>query len=726
MNKHIVFAAISILFLSCSKTPEQQASVRFEKGLENLVKFNFERAEKDFKKVAELIPQSPRGLFGIGLIFETRLQYYDALHLYMTVADGDPLFIPAREGVYRVMSRLGHPQKALKAAIEIHSLNPDSAAATFLFAEALVNANQPRRARRELRAIPEPKNMTAAIHFLIARSYLLEHFVDSAAVEAESGFSEDDRSALSYSSAADYFEAAGLPDSANMFSRLAVESSLGDYQQVMTHFYRALRIKYIFEARSAISDLDSRGAGETIKSGMEIFYHLARGSGPYAFAASTAYHFTVPDCLSSAYYEIITRGPLGDEMSADQEARLIETIMIRENYNLKFQSFMVHQVWLRLSELQMRLMVLDRLKSFPPYLVSARETQLAKAHLLYSTGQSKECEELVESLLKYHPDQADWLTSIADIYGALDSRNVDQARVYYEEALDLDQWYLSAFEKMVRMYVSYKRYGDAVKTFERYDHFEQRFPEMAALKAECLIRTDKIEPGLDLLQQKIHHLRGNLAYFSRIVTYLDRLNRLDEVTRVVELMLQLNPENSDALMIAADYRLDMEQYDRVLEVSERALEIEPSLLRATVRIAEAEFGLGQTDKAIQDLQQLLKKHLSNHDAKYALSKMMAAEGIDLSRASNLARASISGSGSGYRQWSNLCDIYYKMGRFDLARGEANKFSRLHPNRPEPFYWKGITMHQEGIAEAEDNLRKAIDQGLRGRLLERAQETLEKL
>ena len=129
---------------------------------------------------------------------------------------------------------------------------------------------------------------------------------------------------------------------------------------------------------------------------------------------------------------------------------------------------------------------------------------------------------------------------------------------------------------------------------------------------------------------------------------------------------------------------------------------------------------------METLDSLLAVSPDDGSTSYALSRILVQEGIDLPRASNLARRAAFSSFMGYDEWMNLCHAYYRSNRFDLCRGEAGKANRKFENRPGPYFWMGMAQYRETNQDAKKNLRKAIDLGLTGDELTQAREILAKL
>jgi tetratricopeptide (TPR) repeat protein len=198
------------------------------------------------------------------------------------------------------------------------------------------------------------------------------------------------------------------------------------------------------------------------------------------------------------------------------------------------------------------------------------------------------------------------------------------------------------------------------------------------------------------------------------------------IEEIITLVQQLNESDADALLMAVDYYSDRKDFAKALPLAEKAHQLETGYLTAQVAHAYAQYGSGVKQQAMETLDSLLTVDQDNARTNYTLSKILVQEGIDLPRASNLARRAVFSSFMGYDEWMNLCHAYYRSDRLDLCRGEASKASRKFEDRPGPYFWMGMVQHREKDQGAKGNLQKAIDLGLTGDELTQAREILAKL
>jgi tetratricopeptide (TPR) repeat protein len=726
MRKCLIIGLLSLAAFGCSKSPEERIFDLFQTGTRQVDRYEFDAALATFKKIGEINPSTPLGHYGSGLVFERQLQYYDALHVYMSITNSSPSFAPAFAGAWRLFTRLEQWNDAVQMAAEYSRLLPEDPEARLVLARALMNIQQYGRARQEVDKAVELGADRSLAALAKARAYSLAHQLDSAQVALQTAMSTFSESPVFYALAADYFEAAGLIDSAVSLGRASVESASNDFDLIVAQFYRALRHNYFFEARQVIRRLKEQGAGELVTTGLEMFYYLARENQTHARHACDTYRGIAIYSISTLTYDIVVRGRQLDMFTGSRNIGAINRIMQTNHYDPEFQEYMKYFLAVLFAGYFDDLDGLKQLKTVSSAFFNRKEIRLSTAYCLYRTGQHEEYEQLMSLLSKYHSTQPDWLTGMADIYGDRFVRRYDSAGQYYRTALQKDRWYRPAFENAVDMYRRLKEPKKALKMFDAYPYFEQRYPEIALLKALCLVEQGDIQQGVDLFEQKFPHVRGDLARLEEITSLLDKRNRQEERTKLYRRLSRINADNAEALVLAAEFESDRADFQAALNLAEKAQSLESDYVAASVQKARALYGLGKRSEAFEIFERNLVEARFNVDNNHYFSRILATEQVEPKRAANLARRALFDSGHDLKVWMNLSYVYFQIGRYDLSRGEAIKARNSHKEEPEPFFRIGMAMFMEEKEEAGENLEKAIELGLKGEYLEIARQTLQKL
>jgi tetratricopeptide (TPR) repeat protein len=245
------------------------------------------------------------------------------------------------------------------------------------------------------------------------------------------------------------------------------------------------------------------------------------------------------------------------------------------------------------------------------------------------------------------------------------------------------------------------------------------------LKSEVLAENDRFDAAAEALSEGMALAGGDLKAVDRCLDVFRRRGEIQMVDPVIE-QLRGNRSNPDALFLAATWECERQRYQEALDLADRCLSDEPDNIDYRALRARALHGLGRKSEAYELFEENRQRNHNNLLNNLYHSHLLAADQIDLARASNIAREANSDAIGDHDVWMNLSYVYFQAGRYDLSRGEALKASRTFPYRPEPFFRIGMAMYMEGKPEAKETLQKAIALGLVGEELEQAKETLAKL
>jgi tetratricopeptide (TPR) repeat protein len=718
---------LMVLMQGCSKSPQEKVFELFQKGLRQLERYDYEAAQATFEEIGQIDPGSPLGYYGTGLVYERQMRIYDALHVYMALTNTKPSYASPYESLWRVLTWLKQWDDATSAAVEYARLLPNNPSAQRTLAEALMNIGQYGRARQELNKAIELGGDQTVINVGIARAYALEHKNDSASVLFEKAVSRSPQSPDFYAEAAAYYEAVGLVDSAVTMGRLAFEKDDYDFHLGLNQFYRALEHDYFYEARRVIERLREAGAPEPTLKGLEIFYYLAVGHETKARHASDSLSTYFPLSISTLIYDMTVRaGNLGDMLTGTQNIAAIKQLMKRNNYDQEYQGYMRYLLAVLFSGFYQDPVAIPVLQDVPGKYANRLDYKLNNLLVELRTGQQKKFDKNMELLIQFHSTQPDWLTGLADIYADRGVKKYDTADSYYRRALQYDQWYRPAFEHLVNMYHRLNKPQKALQVFADYPYFEQQYPALSLLKAYCLVESGSIPAGVRLFKDNFVHVRGNLTEFREMASLLWKKNALPERESLYRMLPEINGDIPDALVLAAEFECDQGDFEKAQSLAEKAAAIEPEYIPASVQKARALYGMGKRDEAIEIFERNLVQDRFDISNNYYYSRILAFDKSDSNKAANLARRALFDAPGDLKVWMNLCYVYYQIGRYDLARGEAIRAMNKYGYEPEPYYWAGMAMFMEGNKEARENLEAAIDLGLKGELLKSARETLDKM
>ncbi len=726
MKRQLLIGVLTLLAVGCSQSPQQKIARLYKTGMGYANQFQFEKALSSFKRIGEIDASSPLGYYGTGVVYERQFRVYEALHVYLSIVSSAPSFAPAYRGAWRVFSHLEEYDDAAQAAAEYARLLDSDPEAHLVFAEALIHIGQSSRARRQIDSALSLGADPRIVSLLKGQSYADESTFDSAEAVVQTVISDIHDDPTQLARAAVYLESFGLVDSCVSLSRSAMEKAEKEFDFAVRHFLCALRHSYFFEARRTIDLLKSHEVPEVVTTGMELLYSMARGDQTQSRHADDGFSRLTAMSIDALVYDIMVWGKADELMTAMKNGGAIIQLMSRDEYDEDFQKFMRYRLGLLIGTYFDDQSALEWLQSIPARYSNRREIGIRTAYCFYRTGQIAEFEEAMDQLHRFRGAQPQWLTRMADIYADRFVRQYNKADDHYRAALKLDPWHRPAFANAVAMYRRLGKPKDALALFEDYPYFVGQYPELALQKALCEVEDGQVPSGTTLFDETFPKVRGDLLRFQEMAKLLDRLDRPDEKQRLFEALIVVNSDNADALVMGSKHAGDRGDYDQALSLAEQALNMEPGFVDASAHRAYALYGLGRRSEALGIFEDNAATAQFNVANNYRFSRILASEQIDLDRAANLARRAVHDSGHDLEVWMNLCYVYYRSGRFDLSRGEALKASHKYTSEPEPYFRIGMAMYMEGNEQSRQNLKKAIELGLRGDELEEAESTLQKL
>jgi tetratricopeptide (TPR) repeat protein len=215
-----------------------------------------------------------------------------------------------------------------------------------------------------------------------------------------------------------------------------------------------------------------------------------------------------------------------------------------------------------------------------------------------------------------------------------------------------------------------------------------------------------------------------VVLLNQFLSQLYRQYAADEVIRLSDDLANMNPGDPDVLVLAGNWQAEYGKYDRVAELSAKALEIEPNNQNAATLLAWADFNSGHKAAALKRLDSLYKANSDNPETNMYYSRAQMASNKNMLNAGNYARMAAGSPALGMRAVANLWDYYMQQGQYNFAVGTARQATVTYSAYPLAHYLLGKSLiaygkQEEGNAE----LKKAIDLGLGGEDLSDARKLL---
>jgi tetratricopeptide (TPR) repeat protein len=735
--KKIYSSAITALFVSsiicvtlsgCSKTPDEQIHELYVQALGQIDKFEYVDAESTIAKMGEVMTSSPWIPLARGIAFEQRLEYWDALQQYRVARDATVDFAPAYDRAARLYARLGLWDDAIFEAFESIKYAPNDAEGWLLAARCAIGGRLFDRVQGLLASAEEQGASKEVTSFITARNLFETGAWDSASALAASISLNGKASQSMLSSAADYFETSGRWDSAMVLSRNAMETAKNDFDVVLDHFYRSLRTKHFADARQIIHRYRQQKADSILVTGLVMISFQASGHRMGGAQFSGLYREIAPYVdISPTYWDMRMRQYQGDDFSGDQDASAIKQMMKNAKWLPEFQQYMTDLITLEVPLCMPSKIVNERLGSVKPPWSQRRIFKMAEAKLRDRWGQFKEFDSTMAHLKKYHGTDPDWMADIADHYNSGIVQTSDSAKVWYDLTLSAQKWRPQTFLKYIEMCDHVHKYDWAVAACNQFPQYAQHLPLVAVRRAIDEVRTGKIDEGLARFARHYPAMSGAVVYADTVIQALQEVEAGDKTQNIYDLLTTpALANNVDALMLLADRAWASADYNRSLELCERAESREPDDGFLLARKARALYGVGKKEESFELFEKIIQELPRTTNAYLYYSQLLVNDPAQYDKAANWARAACVETDAGLSEVLNLCDVYYKVGRHDLMLGEAGKLLNIYPHSAEAPFWVGMGLYLNHRDSVKMFLDRSISLGLKGDKLQKAHETLSKV
>ncbi len=718
MRRLFTAASLILLISGCSKTPEQKWQALFERGLEQIENCEFVESGATFQRLIVENPTSAQGLYGKGLLLESQYLFYDALQVYLAIIEMEPSFVPARGAAARVYTRLEKTERAAtEYARAVAFANVDMTTKVHLIG-ALIDNRDLNGAQQAFEKLNLSDSEEAVAKILRARLQWLRRETDSAAETFGQALMVGPKTAEFYAQVADFYETAGLIDSAIIYSTKSLSAEDTDFRYRQTHLFRCLKHNYLYAARQVIKAVAVKDITGSAVNGMRVFYSWAARDSYKAGRTGTKFRGINDGTLSVVLYDVKTRWMRADLLTCTADLDVARRMIIDGDYTQSFKDFASGEVEL-ISMIMGEPKPVESIEETAGWKNGEREYGLAYAYLLRRHRLYERFDSVMVGFLTKHGEESSWLLAMADLYADQIIGLPAEAEKHYRMALQQDSYFQPALRNWVEMYKRLGKFDKALEVMRSYAYLTDIFPELALTRAELMVRTGEIDSAIELFNRNIAHLKGNMNWYRDFSEQLMRKWEMDLSKAVVSRAPELNPGNPDAYLLAARVYVDHGEFDTALKMAEEGLSLEPENVNLQVQSIRAVFGKGEHEKAIEKFEELRGKVQVNVDLSLYYSHCLASIRRDLHKATNLAREAIFHDQGSLRSLLNSCYVSFQCDKFNNVRGEAQKATRLYPDSPEACFYLGMAYYKKGDTRAKEQLQKAIKLGLWGEKLNMA-------
>lgn len=728
MKRLLALVAVALLVSTCSKSPEDAYQDLQNKAADQLASYEFDKAESTFIEI--LFEDTTRfdGPIGLARSAERQLMHWDALHLYMKLTARNPRLAEAALGTMRVATRLGLDKLSLDRAGTAMQLlgESDQGVAVVATARRILKTEQPNITYELADRAVEAGQPEAIGNLLRAHAFYREQKFDSSGTMLTRALEQGADGSLFPRLAADFYEMTGQFDSAMAFSLAAWDIDRTDFDVMVEHFYRALRLGYYNDARTVVQTVERDGPGTAPAYMLRLLFQWGVGQNYEAMNTNVLLMDHRPHTLTAHLTNVQTNARVSNFITSTAELQFVEGLLSRGNYLPAFRDFMNYRLAMINSYLDDQRIPLQQLQARAQNRTSEQEHRIREIYLLYRIGAVDEFEAKVDTIEEFYSTNVEWMTDVADVLADSTIKLYSRARETYETALALDPWYRPAYEGYLELWRLQENADSLQAVMRRFNHFAREFADLRVTNALYRARLGQSAAATDSFLAAIPPLQGSIPKWETMYATLARNQATDDMARLMAELRSTLPEDPDALVLVARELERTEQFERVLDLTEQLAREYPDHTDLRAHHAWALFKTGDEDGAFEEFEDLKASHEDNSELLHFFSRALAESQRDPARAQNEARRAVFSGPEVYRDFMNLAYVYMMTGRPDLARGEARRAMVAFPDRPEAYYYQGYALYLQNEDGAKELLQQALDRGLSGDDAQRARDALKEL
>ncbi|MDX9856607.1 MAG: tetratricopeptide repeat protein [candidate division Zixibacteria bacterium] len=715
-----------LVVLGCAKTPEQKRDKLFQEGLSLLDTYRYTEADTTFREVLWTDTTSFLGPIGISLTQERQFFHWDALNFWTRISERNPMSLAGALGSMRVYRRLGLFEHALRRAAIAGSIDSAGSDVQAEAARLCLEMEQYESGRRMVRAAVAAGQPEAVASILDARALYMQGDRDSALACADRALQANVSSSIFNRMAADYFEERAAFDSAMLFSGRSLTSNESGFDEMAEHFFRALRVGYVSEARRLIDSVEAIGGVTTLSTVMDLYYSWATDQDFRGLTVSGLLARMQIPALSPLMYDAWAHRRVSNFTMVDGDLNAISNIMRRGNFEPAFRDFYGYYLALFRSTGYDPVGALRLLRDLHDRRFSDVNYALTELFLVNVTRQPELYRQMLDSLRQIKPRDFRYRTDLADVCADSAVQDLTSAAQLYDEALSLNPYYRPAFDGYWRMYDRQRRFQDALGVFERYPQFAELYPDLGVRRAVSLVKNKRADEGVALFLETFRPVSGDSRLSEEMVRWLLRVYRTADAKRIADALLEIHGDNVDALALAAETYNRIGDYEGALTLADRALERDPNNSSVRSNRAWSLYKLGRAEDAFAIFEDVYNTDPDNRTLLRFYAPALSESGRNKPEGENLARRGVFAGVDILEGWLNLCYVYMLNGRPDLAKGEAIRARNSFPYSPAVLYYLGYAEYLLKEDGAREHLEEAIEMGLQGEDLTRARNALSEL
>ena len=180
----------------------------------------------------------------------------------------------------------------------------------------------------------------------------------------------------------------------------------------------------------------------------------------------------------------------------------------------------------------------------------------------------------------------------------------------FEEAMENIDLALTYDDNLIELYYTkiylYQLMQEPDKALELIDQLTKKYPEeykyLNIKKAHVLKKNKELKKGLELIQGLIKQYPNEHDFLNQLAYWYKYLGMKEEAISTIEKLVNLISDNGNYFDSYGEILMDFKEYDKAIELCEKALEIEPNgwfLFNSYLTIGISHYKLKNYDSAIE-------------------------------------------------------------------------------------------------------------------------------
>lgn len=329
--------------------------------------------------------------------------------------------------------------------------------------------------------------------------------------------------------------------------------------------------------------------------------------------------------------------------------------------------------------------------------------------LLRSASRDDAVEAELKSLMQDYPTEDSYAVTLAQLY--VTQGKVEDAESILRKIVDAEPDNADKRIDFVR-FVAEQRGTEAAEAV--LEEFVTELPESMDLKLtlgrfrESQQQSDSAYSIYGEIAQAEPTSEIGLTARNRMVALKIRANELDEAKDMIAGILEVEPDNSDSLLVRSAFSFTERDYNAAIADLRTVLRSDPESTRALLLLARSHVGAGSAELAQDAYRRLIEVDPDHPNASNELADLLARTG-DADQAEEVLRRKLEVSPDDRRSASNLVEALLLQGETDAAEQEVRDMVALDdPSGLAEFQLGRVMQAKQSSDEAVAAYKKALE------------------